>query len=338
MNEKESCALLSLQRIYHISESSFDRRNFIKSLSATILTCTASSVLADETLKKIRIGYQKRGPLLVAKTMSSLEKRFNSDNVSVSWFEFISGPPLLEALNAGAIDYGFTGDSPPIFAQAAHAKILYVAANPTHGRSQTIIVQKNSSITLVSELKGKKVGVVKGSSGHNLLIESLEAANLSLADITPVYLSPVDAYEAFIRGSIDAWSIWDPYYAIAEVEMKARSLPIDRQNILINNFYIANRDFASKYPQALTNINEEVQSATDWAVKHLDETSKMLAQASGVDIIAEKLSVDRAEFTFSKLTQEILDEQQKVADRYSSLNLIPNRMNIREIVWEKARL
>jgi len=321
----------------HILETQFWRRDFIKGLSATILTFTASPVLADENLNKIRIGYQKRGPLFVTKTLGLLEKHFNSANVNVSWYEFLSGPPLLEALNAGAIDYGFTGDSPPIFAQAAHAKILYVAANPTRGTSQSIIVQKNSSINSVSSLKGKKIGVVKGSSGHNLLIESLEIANLAWTDITPVYLSPVDAYEAFIRGSIDAWSIWDPYYAIAEVEMKARSLPIDRQNILINNFYVANRDFAKNYPETLIRINEELQNATDWALKHTEETSKILAQASGIDISAERLSVDRAEFTFSKVTQEILDEQQKVADRYFNLSLIPNKINVSDVVWEKAR-
>ncbi|WP_294540975.1 aliphatic sulfonate ABC transporter substrate-binding protein [uncultured Rhodoblastus sp.] len=288
-------------------------------------------------VKQIRVGYQKTSALLVTKALGLLEKRFASEGVAVSWHDFQAGPPLLEALNAGAIDYGYTGDSPPIFAQAARAKLLYVAAIPARGEGQGIVVQANSPIRTVADLKGRKVGVAKGSSGHNLLIASLESAHVEWDEISAIYLSPADASAALANGAIDAWSIWDPFYAIAEIGIKARSLPVDRNATRQNSFFLANRDFTAKYPETVAAINAEVSKATDWAAAHRDETAKLFAEASGVDFVAQKRSVDRAEYTFSPLTPAVLDLQQQVADRYFKLKLIPNRIDVREIVWEKAR-
>ena len=192
-----------------------------------------------DALKALRIGYQKTGVLLVVKARTQLERRFESQGLAVRWVEFLSGPPLLEALNAGGVDYGYTGDTPPIFAQAARANIRYVGVIPARGYGQAIIVPDASPIKTVSDLKGKKVGVAKGSSAHNLLVTALESANIAWSDITPLYLAPADAASAFARGSIDAWSIWDPFYAIAELKQNARALPIDPKKTAQNSFFLA---------------------------------------------------------------------------------------------------
>jgi aliphatic sulfonates family ABC transporter substrate-binding protein len=292
---------------------------------------------AEDAPKEIRIGYQKTSALLVTKALALLEKRFGPQGIAVKWVDFQAGPPLLEALNAGAIDYGYTGDAPPIFAQAAKAKLLYVAAIPARGDGQAILVPANSSIKTLADLKGKKVGFAKGSSGHNLLIAALESAHVGYDEITPIYLSPADASAAFSSGAIDAWSIWDPFYSIAEISKNARPLPIDLRVTAQNSFFLANRDFTARYPDIVAAIGAEIEVATKWAAAHRDETARLFSEASGVDYAAQKRAVDRAEFTFGPLTDKVVIAQQAVADRFYKLKLIPNEINVREIVWERAK-
>lgn len=314
------------------------RRKFLAGAGglALVLSCPARAG-AEEAPKEIRIGYQKTSALLVTKALGLLEKRFAQQGITVKWVDFQAGPPLLEALNAGAIDYGYTGDAPPIFAQAAKAKLIYVAAIPARGDGQAILVPANSPIKTLGDLKGKKVGFAKGSSGHNLLIAALESAHVGYDEITPVYLSPADASAAFSSGAIDAWSIWDPFYSIAEINKNARPLPIDLRVTAQNSFFLANRDFTAKYPDIVAAIGAEIEVATKWAAAHRDETARLFSEASGVDYAAQKRAVDRAEFTFGPLTDKVVLAQQAVADRFYRLKLIPNEINVREIVWERAK-
>ena len=186
-----------------------------------------------------------------------LEKQFAARQIEIKWVEFTSGPPLLEAMSVGSVDFGAVGDSPPVFAQAAGANIVYVAGSPiTNG--QGILVPPTSPIRTIADLKGKRVGFTKGSSAHNIVIATLEKAGLTYADITPVYLSPPDAGPAFANGSIDAWAIWDPYFAIGETKQNGRILVNAREVAKTNSFYIANRDFAKSTARACS------RSSTAW--------------------------------------------------------------------------
>jgi sulfonate transport system substrate-binding protein len=141
---------------------------------------------------------------------------------------------------SGRVYYGYTGDSPPIFAQAAHANLLYAGAIPARGYGQAVVVPAASAIPDIAGLTGKTVAVAKASSAHNLLFAALESVNLPWSDITPVYLAPPDAAAAFVRGAVDAWSIWDPFLAIAELKQKARALPLDRSISAQNSFFLVN--------------------------------------------------------------------------------------------------
>ena len=175
---------------------------------------------------------------------------------------------------------------------------------------------------------------MKGSSAHNLLVSALESAGIAWTDITPVYLAPADAASAFGRGAVDAWSIWDPFFAIAELRQNARPLPIDPQAAVQNSFFLANRDFLAAHPDIVAAINKEVAGATAWASDHRDEAAQLFAEASGVDLAAQERSVDRAEFTFSAVTDTVVAEQQAVADRFFRLGLIPERIVVRDDVWD----
>jgi sulfonate transport system substrate-binding protein len=308
-----------------------DRRCFL--VRSAALALAAPSLAGAATLEEIRIGYQKTAVLLVVKARRQLENRFGPQGVNVRWVEFPYGPPLLEAVSAGAVDYGYTGDAPPIFAQAAKAAIRYVGVIPARGYGQAIVVRSDSPLKTFADLKGKKVAVAKGSSAHDLLITAVEIAGFSWSEITPVYLAPADAASAFARGAVDAWSIWDPFFAIAEIKQNARPLPVDPKLVTQNSFFLANSSFLGAHPDIVAAINEEVASATKWASEHRDEVAELFSKASGVDIAAQKRSVDRAEFTFGPLTDEVLAQQQAVADRFHKLGLIPERIAVRDIVW-----
>jgi sulfonate transport system substrate-binding protein len=309
------------------------RREFLVGAAAFATAASLRQVSAAEPLKEIRIGYQKIGALLVVKAQGLFEKRFASEGVTVKWVEFQFGPPLLEALSAGAVDYGYTGDSPPIFAQAGHANLLYAAAIPARGYGQTIVVPADSPIKSLGDLKGKKIGVAKGSSAHNLLVAALESEKIAWGEISPIYLAPADAAAAFSRGAIDAWSIWDPFLAIAEIKQNARALPVDPAIAAQNSFFLVNRDFANKHPEAVAAINEEVRGATQWSAEHRDELAALYTQSSGVDIEAQRKAVARAEFTFGPLNDVVLSQQQAVADRFLRAGLIPAPIVVRDIVW-----
>jgi sulfonate transport system substrate-binding protein len=310
-----------------------NRRDFLIAASSLLTAALAGPATSAEPLKELRIGYQKIGALLVMKEQKVLEQRFEPHGVRVRWIEFAFGPPLLEALGAGAIDYGYAGDSPPIFAQAAHANLLYAGAIPARGYGQAIVVPAASSIQDIAGLMGKKVAVAKASSAHNLLVAALESVNLPWSDITPVYLAPPDAAAAFVRGAVDAWSIWDPFLAIAELKQKARALPLDRTISAQNSFFLVNGDFAAKHPDVVATINGAVATATTWADQHRDQVAAILSEASGVDLAAEQRSVNRAEFTFGALNDDVLAQQQGVADRFQRLGLIPAPIRVRDIVW-----
>lgn len=310
-----------------------NRRDLLIGAAASLTAAFAGPAFAAAPLKELRIGYQKIGALLIVKEQKVLEQRFEPQGVSVRWVEFEFGPPLLEALGAGAIDYGYTGDAPPIFAQAAHANLLYAATIPTRGYGQAIVVPAGSPIKDIAALRGRKVAVARGSSAHNLLVAALESVQVPWTAITPVYLAPPDAASAFARGAVDAWSIWDPFFAIAELKQKARALPLDRKVSAQDSFFLVNGAFAAKHPDVVATINQAIATATTWADRNRDQVAAILSEASGVDLAAEQRSVERAEFTFGPLTEDVLAQQQAIADRFQRLGLIPAPIRVRDIVW-----
>lgn len=316
------------------------RRHFLSSaltvasmLVAAPLAALSSAARAQEA-KKLRIGYQKNGVLLVAKQQKILERRFAPQNITVEWVEFSFGPPLLEALGAGSIDYGTTGDAPPVFAQAARAHVLYVAAVESGGSAQGLLVHEDSPIMSVQDLKGKKLGFAKASSAHDFAVAALDYAGLSYGDITPVYLAPADGAAAFARKAIDAWSIWDPYFAIAQKTYKVRVLDVPPSVSTQNSYFLANRDYTLKNPQLIAAANEELAKASSWIESNRRETAKLFSDATGVDLDAMETTVGRSGFAFVPMSEKIIAEQQAVADRFAKLALIPNPVSVRDIVWD----
>jgi sulfonate transport system substrate-binding protein len=310
------------------------RRQFLAYSAATATSlATALPVRAAEAPKELRIGYQKAGILALAKLQRVIEKQFAPLGTEIRWAEFPYGPPLLEALNAGSLDYGYTGNAPPVFAQAARANLAYVAAIPARGDNQAIVVAPDSPLKTLADLRGKKIGVAKGSSAHDLLVSAIESANLTYKDINPIYLPPADAASAFAKGAIDAWSIWDPFLAIIE-QKGVRRLPIAPEVAQQNSFFLANKDFLAKYPQIVASVNARLGSVAAWAKDNRAEAAKLFSEVTGVDLAAQTLSVNRTQFDVAPLNDEIVRQQQAVADRFFEIGLIPKKVAVADIVWK----
>lgn len=296
------------------------------------LALSQSSPAFAQEKSELRIGYQKNGVLVVARQQGVLEQRLAKLGVTVKWVEFTSGPPLLEAANVGSIDIGQTGDAPPIFAQAAGASIVYVAGQPiTNG--QGVLVKKDGPIKTIADLKGKRIGFTKGSSAHNVVVQVLEKAGLTYSDITPVYLTPPDAGPAFANGSIDAWAVWDPYFAIGEVKQNARILINAHEVAKTNSFYLANKSFAANNPKVLREAIDGLAEVARWAEANRDKVAKSLAEVTGVELDIQTIAANRSSFAIGRITDDIIATQQGVADRFFKLGLIPKQINIREAVW-----
>ena len=311
------------------------RREFLTlSLATAAVAAISTGARADAQPKEIRIGTQKGGFFPAVRQRHTVEDVFAPAGIDIKWIDFQFGPPLLEAINVGSVDFGYVGDSPPIFAQAAAARIRYVAAVKQEGNTQAIIVRQDSPIKTLADLKGRRVAFGKGSSAHNLLVTALEKAGLSWSDITPTPLAPADATAAFVKGSVDAWSIWDPYLALAELKENARVIAFDKDVHHPNSFYIAGSEFVEKYPTVVAQLNRVFASEGIWAGDHREEVAKAQAEATGVDIEAIRRFVNRSNYRVVPIDAEIIASQQAVADRFARIGLIPKPVNVSDIVWK----
>ena len=274
---------------------------------------------------------------MIAQQQKSIETAARPLGIAVKWVEFTAGPPLVEALNVGAIDLGWTGDAPPIFGQSAGSAIVYVAALPSNGLGEAIISKAGSGITTVADLKGRNVAVGKGTSAHNLLVAALEKDGIGFDEITATYLSPADAAAAFAADKVDAWSIWDPFLAIAETRYKPEVLVRSPDVLNVNTYFLANRTFAGEHPEVITASIEALTSAAAWADANRDKVAEALHEVTGVPLDAQTLAADRAKFGIFALTPEIVANQQRTADRFYRLGLIPNSIKIADAVWTPRR-
>ncbi|MEN3212709.1 aliphatic sulfonate ABC transporter substrate-binding protein [Methylorubrum populi] len=281
----------------------------------------------------LRIGYQKNGILAVAREKAAIEAALKPRNVSVRWVEFSFGPPLLEALNLGAIDFGQTGDAPPIFAQAAGAGLVYAAAQPKGGSGSAILLPKGSSIATLADLKGKRVAFAKGSSAHNLTVAALETAGLTYRDITPVLLAPADGAAAFAGGTIDAWTVWDPYFAIAEEGQGARILVQASDITPTNNFFLANKAFAEEQPDVLKAAIAALGEVAVWCEANRPSVAASLSKITGVPLAATRRAVERIRFVIAPMDAAVTVEQQRIADRFHAIGVIPRPVRVSDIVW-----
>lgn len=312
----------------------FTRRSITKfalAASAVAAMTVATAPFAQAQEKVVRIGFQKYGKLVLLKSKGTLEPKLKALGYSVVWTEFPSGPPLLEALNVGAIDFGNTGEAPPIFAQAAGAPIQYVAYEPPAPKGEAILVPKDSPLKTVADLKGKKVALNKGSNVHYLLVKALEKAGVKYSEITPVFLAPADARAAFEKGAVDAWVIWDPFQAAAEVATQARTLA-DGTGVVSNyQFYFSSQKFLGSDPKIVDLVLAQLSEVDDWAKTDIKAVAEQLSPSVGLPVPVLELALKRQSYGIKPINDTVIAEQQQVADTFFSLGLIPKAIKISDV-------
>ena len=279
----------------------------------------------------VRIGFQKYGKLVLLKGRGTLEEKLKPLGYGVSWTQFPSGPPLLEALNVGSIDFGIAGETPPIFAQAAGAPLVYLAYDPPAPQGEAILVPKDSPLKSVADLRGRKVALNKGSNVHYLLVRALEQAGLKYTDIQPVFLAPADALAAFSRGAVDAWVIWDPYEAAAEASTGARILA-DGTGLVANyQFYFSSKKFLAENAAAVDVVLRALDEADDWTKDHIEEVAAQLSPSIGLPAQVLAVSLKRESYGIRSINDEVVASQQRIADTFLALGLLPKAITVSDL-------
>lgn len=296
----------------------------------------SSSVWAiDPSVKQLRIGFQKSSiNFAITKQQKLLEQEF--PNAKVTWNEFPAGPQILEALAVGSIDVGVTGDAPPVYAQAAGKPLYYIAYETAKPLASAILIPKGSSLKQLADLKGKRIALQKGSSAHFLLVQAVRKAGLKWSDIQPIWLTPADARAAFQKGAVDAWAIWDPYYASTELEDQAKVLATGKNLSPNYTFYLAAPNFVQQHPQAVTGLLKQINQADRWVQQHQSETADLIGKSTGLKPAVSSLFVQRRPrpSTAAPLNAKVIAEQQQLADIFSQQGIIPNSIRIKQAVWQ----
>jgi sulfonate transport system substrate-binding protein len=299
-------------------------------LSIAAATCIGCSNSADSPSKIVRIGYQKAGTLNLLRLRGRLEPDMEQLGLRVKWVGFPAGPQMLEALHAGAIDLGHVGDAPPILAQAAGVSFVYAASEPARPHAEAIVVPADSPLKTVRDLAGKRVALNKGSNVHFLLVKALEVGGVPYDSVEKVFLTPSDSRAAFEGGAVDAWAAWDPYLAEAELSAGARVL-VDGQDLVANReIHVASEQFVNDRPEAIRAIVAALDREGTWAKANTDEVARIMAEELGLRYDVMQRVIGRKGYGVTLIGDEVLSEQQEVADAFLQLGLITEHINVRD--------
>ena len=298
------------------------------------LLCLAASSDGAEPSKELRIGYQKSGVLLLTKSSGLLEKALAPLGYSVSWKEFPSGLPFLEALNGGSIDIGHSGDAPLLFAQAAGIPFQIFAASNPSPESTGVVVAKDSPIHSFAELKGKTVAFAKGSSSHLVVAQLLAREGLTFTDIKPVYLEAPDARAAFEAKAVDSWAVWDPFLAAAEVQGEARVIVNGTEIGGHREFYFGRAEFLQANPKVVNLVMAVLAETGQAAKRDPKATADFLAEKLGIPAaVMERSELRKQRYFVQPISAEIVNEQQAAADIFWRLGLMPKAIRVADIVF-----
>lgn len=244
---------------------------------------------------------------------------------TVKWSDFTSGPPMLQALSAGALDLGGVGDAPPVFAAAGGAKLAIVGALANNPNSAALVVPKGSSITSIKQLKGKRIAVAQGSSADYHLLTVLKQAGLSVHDVTLDYLQPAEALAALQSGSVDAWDIWAPFIQEATLQDGARTL-VNGDGYGSNYSYEVASSAALANPKQVAAIDQYLKvldEAHHWANTHVGQWAAVWAKATGLPGSTMDAAARDDTQQPVPVTSSTVQAEQALVNAFASAGLVP---------------
>jgi sulfonate transport system substrate-binding protein len=298
-----------------------------ESQKATVPTPVSADELAKVTLT---VGDQKGG----SKALLTAAGLLDDLPYKIEWATFTSGPPLLEAVSAGGVDVGRVGNTPPIFAAAANAKLAIVSSSQGNVESDAILVPSDSPLKSAKDLKGKTIGVSKGSSAHGQLLYSLRKAGLSTKDVKLSFLQPADAYAAFKAHQLDAWAVWDPYTSQAKLESGARVLTDGRGTANGYTFIVGGTQALSD-PGTNSAIKDYVlrhAKAERWADTHHEEWAQAWAKETGLSIEVSRSVVKTGPDLPVPLDDKVVKSEQDLADAFTEDGVLPGKVDFAKFV------
>jgi sulfonate transport system substrate-binding protein len=289
-----------------------------RSLGPQLIGVPATVPLAQLSGVTLQVGDQKGGTEALLRAAHAL------DNLpyKVVFSTFTSGPPQIEALTAGKIDFAVTGNTPPVFGAAANSKTRVVSAWDGASAGEQILVRNNSAISSVRDLRGKTILVAKGSAAHANALEHLSDAGLRTKDVKLVFLQPADALSAFANGQGDAWVIWEPYTAQANLTLKVRSIGTAE-----NGYWFGSASVKAltdpKRNSALADLLARYNKAAAWSRENPSEWAQRYAKAVGLDLKIAELAQSRLRRLPIPLDDKVVSAEQRLADLFAAADQIP---------------
>lgn len=245
--------------------------------------------------------------------------------------QFVAAAPLLEALNAGAVDLAWAGDAPTTFALANGTPAKIVAAHRTTGAATALLVKPDSPIRTVADLKGKTIGTSRGSIGQALVLSALKAQGLPFNTVKFAFLLPAEAKTALESGAVDAWSTWGVFIAQGRVVDNYRVVVDGSNGILSGLSYLNALDSAIAGKRAaVAEIVRRVALARLWANGHVDDYARFWAGLVGVSFEVAKFSFETAPSNPERIDDKVVADQQATADLYTAAGLVQRRLDVRQ--------
>jgi sulfonate transport system substrate-binding protein len=248
----------------------------------------------------------------------------------VTWSDFTSGPPMLEAMASGSVDIGGVGDAPPVFAASGGEQVEIVGARQTNGDQDAVVVPKGSPITSIAQLKGQKIAYGSGSSGNYNLLTVLTKAGLTTKDVDLVNLQPADALAAFTSGAVDAWDIWPPYVQQVVAQDGARVLATGASYGSPYSFEVASKAAVANPAKAaaIRVYLATLDKAYVWAATHPTAWAVAWGKAAGLpaSVMDTAATVDAT--TPVPVTSAIVSSEQNLVNQFFAAGLIPTKVDI----------
>jgi sulfonate transport system substrate-binding protein len=254
----------------------------------------------------------------------------------IAWSTFAVGAPLVEAIKAEAVDFGYVGSSTMTFGLASGAPLKAISVRRFHGPGSGLLVAPGGPIRAVADLRGKRIALVRGSPAHLFLAQLLRAGGVPYEAVTIINLPPGDAKAALSTGAIDGWAIWDPYLAIGEREDQLRVLATSEQfHGEVECGVASERAIATKRAQLLDFL-ARVRRAYQWAERHQDEVAKVYASETGLPLDLARLVRGRMKVeVLPSVTAEVVAAHQRGADIYADIGIIPKRLDV-GLVYDRS--
>ncbi|NTZ70469.1 aliphatic sulfonate ABC transporter substrate-binding protein [Pseudomonas protegens] len=286
-------------------------------LQGLVLCLWLGSALAQPAL---RVSSQKQSLKILLQAAGELEQV----PYPIEFASFAAAAPTAEALAAGAVDIGSLGDAPFVFAAAAGAPlktvgVIKLKVTPT---AVAIVVKEDSPLKQAADLKGRRITTTRGSIGHFLALAALRSVGLHGADAQFIFLQPAESRSLLSNGQADAWSTWDPYTSMVQMEGGSRVLVSGEGLFAGHMLLVANDQAIRDKPQQIADFLQRLDRAYAWANQHQSEFSKIQAGYSGLPVEVHERSNRYSVPRRIAVGPAVVEDVQHTADLYREEGII----------------